>query len=73
MIDLRAHMARSTLQTSNGCYSMQSIYALLTGEDLYIYILVVTHAMHRCAWVELHHGKVICYDFWQLNLKLHTH
>ena len=29
--------------------------------------------MHKCAWVELHHGKVICYDFWQLNLKFHTH
>ena len=22
--------------------------------------LVVTHAVQRCAWVELHHGKVIC-------------
>ena len=66
-------MARSILQTSSGCYSMQSIYTLLTGENLYIYIVVVTRPMHRCAQVEVHHGKVISYDFWQLNLKLHTH
>ena len=58
------------------CNGMQGLYAQLMGEDLspfYIYLLIVTHAMHRCAWVELHHGKVICYDFWQLKLKLHTH
>ena len=58
------------------CNGMQGLYVRLTGEDLspfYIYILVVTCATHRCAQVELNHGKVICYVFWQLNLKLHTH
>ena len=28
------------LKTSSGCTSMQSIYALLTGEDLYIYVYI---------------------------------
>ena len=31
------------------------------GRHICLEALVVTRAAHRCAQVELHHGKVICY------------